>query len=94
MANKYFFTITFLFISASVFCQKPKEDSLQKLLAIETTDTGKVRLMWQLADVITKYNPDTARNLAQQAVYLSKKTKGASGASLCAGNYANHRISR
>jgi tetratricopeptide (TPR) repeat protein len=74
MASKYFFTITFLFTSTGIFSQRLIADSLSQLLKTETTDTGKVRLMWQMAEAMNKYSPDTALPIAQQALYLAKKT--------------------
>jgi len=53
--------------------QKNKADSLLQLLNAEKTDTGRVKLMWQLASAANAYKPDTALLLAQQALFKSRK---------------------
>jgi tetratricopeptide (TPR) repeat protein len=61
--------------------QKAKVDSLKKLLAVEKTDTGKVKLMWQIASAANFYNPDTALLIAQQALFKAKNTSYLEGES-------------
>jgi tetratricopeptide (TPR) repeat protein len=63
----------FLFPAISS-AQKAKVDSLKNLLSVEKTDTGKVKLMWQIASAANFYNPDTALLIAQQALFKAKST--------------------
>ncbi|MFT3700775.1 MAG: tetratricopeptide repeat protein [Agriterribacter sp.] len=79
--KKCFFTLLFLLFINTGFSQKPKADSLSQLLNSEKTDTGKVKLMWQLADVTSGYHPDTALQMAQKALFLAKKIKYTEGES-------------
>jgi tetratricopeptide (TPR) repeat protein len=71
------------------FSQKAKVDSLSNLLAIEKTDTGKVKLLWQIARDASAYNPDTALTLAQQALYKAREIKYLEGESRSLGIIAN-----
>lgn len=87
--KNYFFLFALLFISAGSFSQKSKVDSLGKLLKTATTDTGRVTLMWQIADGMNKYNPDSALRLSQQAFYLAKNIKYIEGQSRSLGILAN-----
>ncbi|MBK8611017.1 MAG: tetratricopeptide repeat protein [Chitinophagaceae bacterium] len=59
--------------------QKPKADSLVKLLAIEKQDSGKVKLMNELATVLTGYEPDSAVIYAEGALSLAKEINYADG---------------
>jgi tetratricopeptide (TPR) repeat protein len=61
--------------------QKTKVDSLTNLLATEKTDTGKVKLQWQLAWDMATYNPDTALILAQQALFKAREIQYTEGES-------------
>lgn len=77
MAAKYCFKkFLFLFciscVSIVSFSQKAKVDSLSRLLSAERTDTGKVTLMWKMADAIARYDLDSAVYLAQNALYLAR----------------------
>lgn len=76
-----FLILPFLAFSLNVLSQKTKADSLQKLLAIETIDSNKVTLMWNLGDVLSRYNPDSALIVTQEALYLAKKIKHQEGES-------------
>lgn len=85
----YIFTIALFLFASAVFSQKSKADSILKLLKSETTDTGRVRQMWNLADVMNRYNPDSALQLGQEALYLAKKIKDQEGESRSLGILAN-----
>lgn len=69
--------------------QKPKADSLEKLLSAEKNDTSRVMLMCQLANAVNIYNPDTAMRISQAAIYLSKEIKFLNGQSKSLGTMAN-----
>src|SRR5687767_2485950 len=71
------------------FAQKNKVDSLQKLLQAEKTDTGRVKLMWQMARDMGRYNPDSSILTAQQALHLAKDIKYVEGQSRSLGILAN-----
>ncbi|HEX2683440.1 MAG TPA: tetratricopeptide repeat protein, partial [Ferruginibacter sp.] len=81
--------IIFLFLSIGVFAQKQKADSLVILLNNERTDTGKVKLMWNLAGVINVYDPESAVLYAQKALALSTKLGYIEGQSKSLGALAN-----
>ncbi len=70
-----------LFNINNAFAQHKKADSLQALLTKEKTDTGKVILMWKLADMVSAYQPDTALQMAQQALFFARKIKYTEGES-------------
>lgn len=78
---KYFFVLILLFNISGSYAQKQKIDSLHKLLATTRADTSKVILMWQLADAVSMYQPDTALKMAQEALYLAKHIKYTEGES-------------
>ena len=80
-AAKYFFILLCLFCTHKAFPQKPRADSLRELLSVEKTDTGKVKMMWQLAEVISTYNPGKALQLAQEAFFFAKTVKYIEGQS-------------
>jgi tetratricopeptide (TPR) repeat protein len=69
--------------------QKFVGDSLGDLLKREKTDTNRVRLLWQLADAINSYNPDTAIVVSKEALYLAKKISDTEGQSRALGILAN-----
>lgn len=71
------------------YAQKAKADSLFNLLKTENSDTGRVKLMWQLASAVGVYNPDTAITLSQQALYLSRDIDYIEGESRSLGVLAN-----
>lgn len=73
--------LLFLFFLNGAFAQYKNADSLQALLAKERADTGRVTLMWKLADVISAYQPDTALQLAQRALFLARRIKYKEGES-------------
>ncbi len=78
-----------LFLPVCLLAQKQKADSLSKLLSIEKTDTGKVKLMWQEAGVVDVYDPEKALVLAQQALVLATRLKYTDGQSKALGALAN-----
>jgi tetratricopeptide (TPR) repeat protein len=85
-----FFLISFILPgNFKVYSQKIKSDSLLSLLAKETIDTNKVKLLWQLADVTRRYNPDTSLLLAQDALYLARRHHYTEGESRSLGILAN-----
>jgi len=82
--------ILFLFVIVSAsFAQTPRVDSLSQLLAVEKTDTNRVRLMWQLARDMGVYDPDSALVLAQKALYLARATEYTEGESRSLGVLSN-----
>jgi tetratricopeptide (TPR) repeat protein len=87
--KKYLFVISFLLFVTTAFSQKSDADSLSKLLSIEKTDTGKVRLMWNLAYVMNRYDPDSAIIIAQDALYLARKINDKEGESRSLGILGN-----
>ena len=86
---KYCSILFFLLHSNTAFSQRAKADSLSKLLLTEKKDSNRVKLMWQLADVVNIYNPDTALILSQRALYLAKEIKYIEGQSRSMGVLAN-----
>ena len=87
--KKYLFTIVLLLFATAVFSQKSEADRLRKLLKTETTDTGRVSLMWNMANAMNKYDPDSALIIAQEALYLAKKINYREGESRSLGILAN-----
>jgi len=83
------FIIVFLLVQNSLQAQKQKADSLANRLTVEKTDTGKVKLMWELAGLVNVYDPERALLLAQQALSLSTRIKYAEGESKSLGALAN-----
>jgi tetratricopeptide (TPR) repeat protein len=88
-AGKFFVVLLILLCTRAAFCQKSKADSLLKLLRTEKKDTNQARMMWQLADFVSIYNPDSALRLSQKAVYLSREIKYTEGQSRSLGIQAN-----
>lgn len=68
--------------------QKLLADSIENLLAREMTDTGKVKLMWNLAKVKVTYDPDSALLISRQALFLATKIKYTEGESRSMGQVA------
>ncbi|HEX4875195.1 MAG TPA: hypothetical protein VFV31_00890 [Chitinophagaceae bacterium] len=71
------------------YAQKAKVDSLSKLLAAAKDDSTRVKYMWQIARDMGLYNPDSALQLSQQAVYLANKIGYTEGESRSLGILAN-----
>lgn len=76
-------------LPAGLLAQKQKADSLTNLLTIEKSDTGKVKLMWQLASVMNVYDPTSALLYAQKSLNLSTAIKYTEGQSKSLGALAN-----
>src|SRR5258705_2882070 len=89
VVKNYFFSIAFILFTSSAFSQKIAADRLNKSLTNETTDTGRVRLMWQLANAMNKYDPDSALVISQEALYLAQKIGDKEGESRSLGILAN-----
>ena len=78
--------ILLFFVSPiAVFAQKQKADSLFKLITIEKADTSKVRLMWELGNAMSGYNPDSALVYAQKALNLATEINYSEGKSKALG---------
>ncbi len=81
--------ITCVLIGTGASAQKGRADSLLKVLANSTEDTTKVRLMWSAASAMNRYKPDSALQLAQQALYLAQRIEDEEGESRSLGIMAN-----
>jgi tetratricopeptide (TPR) repeat protein len=78
------YTFLSCFFLASFFyghAQGSKIDSLSKQLAKEKMDTNRVTLLWRLAEQYQSFKPDTAMQLAQQALFLARRIKYIEGES-------------
>ncbi|MFT3845147.1 MAG: hypothetical protein QM725_08850 [Lacibacter sp.] len=82
-----FVFLLFIFISSTA--QKNIADSLSQLLSVEKSDTGKVKLMWQIGSAMSSYNPEDALTISQKAVFLAKKINYEEGLSRSLGVLAN-----
>jgi tetratricopeptide (TPR) repeat protein len=86
---RWIFILTVLFsLPLGLTAQKHKADSLINLLNSERSDTGKVKLLWQLAGVISDYDPGSALIYAQKALSLSNEIKYIEGQSKSLGALA------
>ncbi|MCC6290274.1 MAG: tetratricopeptide repeat protein [Chitinophagaceae bacterium] len=81
LPERYCIALVFLFFVTTIYAQKQKADSLDNLLAAEKADTNKVLFMWQLADAVSMYQPDTALKTAQQALFLARRIRYKEGES-------------
>lgn len=79
----------FFCLPAIITAQKQKADSLIALLDAEKTDTGKVKLGWEIAGIINVYDPESALNYAQTALSLATNIKYIEGQSKSLGAMAN-----
>lgn len=75
--------------SVTASAQQSNVDSMRNLLRLESVDTSRVKLLWQLARDMGGYNPDTAQFLSQQALYLARKINYLEGESRALGVLAN-----
>ncbi|MFM2361107.1 MAG: hypothetical protein RLZZ316_9 [Bacteroidota bacterium] len=82
----------FFYAPVTGLAQKHKADSLMALLAVENTDSTRVKMLWKLSDYVSIYNPDTALVIAQQAYYLARSIKYTEGESRSLGIVANSFI--
>lgn len=87
--KKFFFLQIFLLNAVFAFSQKSKVDNWINLLATEKKDSSRVKLMWQLARDISVYNPDTAIQVAYQALSLAQRIEYLEGESRSLGVMAN-----
>lgn len=83
------FILLFLCLPAVISAQRQKADSLIALLKAEKTDTGKVKLGWEIAGIINVYDPESALNYAQTALSLATNIKYIEGQSKSLGAMAN-----
>jgi tetratricopeptide (TPR) repeat protein len=88
LRKRFLVFLVVLFLGEPGFTQR-RADSLRNLLATETIDTNKVRLMWQLASALNVSKPDTALVLAQNALYLARRHNYLEGESRALGILAN-----
>ena len=89
LLKKYLFTLALFLFTNCVFSQKKLADSLSDSLSVETTDTGRVYWMWNLAYAMSKYDPDSALTVAQEGIYLAKKINDKEGESRSLGVLAS-----
>jgi len=87
--KRYFFILVFFCFTIKAFSQKRRADSLSRLLATETIDTNRVKLMYRLASAVSVYNPDTALSISQRALYLARAINYDEGESRSLGILAN-----
>lgn len=87
--RKYLLILFYFCISFPSFSQKQKADSLRDLLTQKKSDTDRVRLMWQLANILYTNDPDTSLGLAQEAYYLAKRINYIEGESRSLGILAS-----
>jgi tetratricopeptide (TPR) repeat protein len=89
LLKRFFFILAFFCLTIKVFSQRPRADSLSRLLTTETVDTSRVKLLWNLASAVSIYNPDTALSLSQRALYLARAIDYDEGQSRSLGILAN-----
>jgi len=89
LLKKYLVVLLLSCVATNLLSQKLTADSLSKKLKKEKIDTNKVSLMWQIADATYKDNPDTALQIAQNALYLAKSINYTEGQSRSLGILAN-----
>lgn len=75
--------------AAVVTAQKPRADSLSRLLETEKKDSSRVKLLWQIASATSVYNPDTALIIAYQSLSLARNIHYPEGESRATGILAN-----
>ncbi len=81
LQGRLFIAFILLFCTYNINAQKQTADSLIKILSTTKADTGKVILQWQIADAVSMYQPDTALQIAQQALFLARRIKYKEGES-------------
>lgn len=77
------------FLFKTLPAQKHTTDSLRSLLQTEKRDTARVMLLWNLAVAYNSFDPDSARQVAQEALFLSEKINYVNGESKALGALAN-----
>jgi tetratricopeptide (TPR) repeat protein len=75
--------------TGKTFSQKQKADSIIQLLVVEKTDSIRVKLLWNLANIIYRSNPDTALKVGQEALSLARSIKYTEGESRSLGVIAS-----
>jgi two-component system, NtrC family, sensor kinase len=63
----------FFFAAKTATAQNAKIDSLDRLISMANTDTGKIKLMVKKIDVLSTINLDTAISFAMQTLEAAKK---------------------
>ena len=87
---RIFLILLLIFCCAvKIFSQKQKADSIIQLLATEKTDSTRVKLLWNLANIIYRSNPDTALTVGQEALSLARSIKYLEGESRSLGVIAS-----
>jgi len=73
--KKFFYSLLF-FVAMQTYVngQTSTIDSLKQLLQAEKTDTGRVTLLNNLSSIYSRFRPDTALLLAQEALSLANET--------------------
>lgn len=71
-----------------VLAQKNASDSINRLIAAKTTDTGKVKVMCDIAYDLRVNEPEVALKISGEALSLSKKVKYLDGQSKSLGTMA------
>lgn len=74
-----------------LFCrgQNPSVDNLLRTLSAERSEKGMVNIMCNLSAAYNSFDPDSARLLAEEALYLSQRIKYIDGESKAYGKLAN-----
>ncbi|MCU0335206.1 MAG: hypothetical protein MUF62_09170 [Chitinophagaceae bacterium] len=83
------FSVLFSLSVSVAFAQKRKADSLANLLSVATSDTDRVNLLWQWADVTNSYDPKAALAKASEALNLAHRIKYQRGEAKALGMMAN-----
>jgi len=78
---KKIFFIYSLLATICAAAQSSEIDSLQKVLANDKTDTGKIIALYNLSAAYLNYNPDTALHIAVEALSRSKQVNFKKGES-------------
>jgi tetratricopeptide (TPR) repeat protein len=95
MLSKKNLTAFFIFLMLVILspvvanAQRQKADSMQRLLEKETIDSNRVTILWRMAGYTYIFNPDTALNLAQNALILARNIGFKEGESRSLGVIAN-----
>lgn len=86
-----FFTIYIsLSYAPAAFAQQAVIDSLKNELTIQTVrDSGRVDLLNHLSNITYQYNPEEARTLAFEAVFVSRENNYVKGEALAYSNVGN-----
>ena len=87
--TRYLIILIGVCVIGTVQAQKKVTDSIIVLLAHEKKDSNRVTLLWNLANGYKAFNTDTARQLAQEALFLARKIKFTEGESRSSGVLAN-----